>query len=96
MSARLFGKRLPPPEARCNPHAERSADAFSQLLIGLIMVQVLPAIPPQGEFLQSSLEFFPQCVSRVCSRGLGGCCLGLVPPLSSGVRRIGLDSLNRL
>lgn len=64
MSACLFGKRLPPPEARCNPHAERSTDAFSQLLIGLIMVQVLPAIPPQGEFLQSSLEFFPQCVSQ--------------------------------
>lgn len=94
MSARLFGKRLPPPEARCNPHAERSADAFSQVLIGLIMVQALPAMPPEGEFLESSLEFSLR-ESSVFS-WFGWLLSGFPPSVSSGLRRIALDSLNRL
>lgn len=84
MSACLFGKRLPPPEARCNPHAE------SQVLIGLIMVPVLLAIPPEGRIprSRSGVFFFPlrvECVVWVSSLSL-----------SSGVRRIALDSFNRL
>lgn len=48
-SACLFGKHFPPPEARCNPRIEGNRDAFSQLLISLIMVQVLRVIPPEGK-----------------------------------------------
>lgn len=94
MSACLFGKHLPPPEARCNPHAERSTDAFSQVLIGLIMVQVLPAIPPEGKFLESSLEFSLREPSVFL--WVGWLLSGFPSSVSSGVRQIALDSLNRL
>lgn len=83
-SARLFGKHLPPPEARCNPHTG-NAGAFSQLLISLIMAPVLPAMPPEGTFLQSSKAFWGQL-------GGGRPCLDPPPPCcgcESEVDRIG-------
>lgn len=58
-SACLFGKRLPPPEARCNPRTQETQMPSAKSLIGLIMVQVLPVIPPEGKFLESSLELSP-------------------------------------
>lgn len=58
-SACLFGKRLPPPEARCNPRTQETQMPSAKSLIGLIMVQVLRVIPPEGKFLESSLELSP-------------------------------------
>lgn len=73
-SACLFRKHFPPPEARCNPRTEEEErDAFSQLLISLIMVQVLPVIPPEGKLLQSSLKLSENCA------GFGWLVVGFLP-----------------
>lgn len=92
-SARLFRKHLPPPEARCNPSSHRGeADAFSQLLISLIKVPVLPAIPPEATFLQS---FLGLAGWRAACVWAGGAACWTVPDRFVSLRAILLDP-NRL
>lgn len=49
-----------------------NTDAFSQLLISPIMVQVLQVIPPEGKFLQSSVKLPLQRLSPQTVLGLSG------------------------
>lgn len=85
----LFGKRLPPPEARCNPCTQQTQMPSAKSLIGLIMVQVLRVIPPEGKFLESSLELSPLRRPTLPRTeygfwgGLGGCLLDFLASDSS-------------